>query len=138
MNNEASFIARGNKPKRFHFNIASGLTKEDQLRIEFYTINSRKRRKKLTAILEIILESLIDAKSIDLPEETLSDAHNYLLPATVKLKLYYTAPDIDKQVAALGYDEKDQIVDWNTMFDDEGRHGGHRHRHKYTKTDNRL
>ncbi|CAF3824596.1 unnamed protein product [Rotaria sordida] len=134
----ANFIARGNKPKKFNFNLATMLIPDDKLRIEFYTINMNKKRKKLIAIFELMLESLIDSKYIDLPEENLSDPNNSLLPATVQLKLYYTPPDIDKQLAAIGYDDTSELIDWRNIFDDEGRHGGHRYRHMHSKHDGQL
>ncbi|CAF4767027.1 unnamed protein product [Rotaria sp. Silwood1] len=137
-NGTASFIARGNKPKKFNFNLATALVPDDKLRIEFYMINAKKKRKKLTAIFEIVLESLINSKYIDLRDENLSDPNNYLLPSTVQLKLYYTPPDIEKQLAALGYGDAVELVDWKSIFDDEGRHGGHRYRHVISKHDGPL
>ncbi|CAF4394341.1 unnamed protein product [Rotaria sp. Silwood2] len=134
----ANFIARGDKPKKFNFNLANMLVPDDKLRIEFHTINAKKKRKKFIAVFEIMLESLIDSKYIDLPKENLSDSNNYLLQSTVKLKLYYTPPDIEKQLAALGYGDTIELVDWRSMFDDEGRHGGHRYRHVHSKHDSRM
>ncbi|CAF5009815.1 unnamed protein product, partial [Rotaria magnacalcarata] len=102
-NHTASFIARENKPKKFSFNIATVLVPDDKLKIEFFTSNSRKKRKKLIAIFEIMLECLIDTKYIDLREENLCDTNNHLIETTVQLRLYYTPPDIDQQMAGLGY-----------------------------------
>ncbi len=140
INGTASFVARGDKPKKFNFNLATTLSPEDRLRLEFFTVNQKKSRKKLTALFEIMLESLVDVKYIDLPEENLSDPNNYLIKALVKLKLYYTPPDIDQEKAALGLyaDGEAPVVDWNSTFDDEGRHGGHRFRHVRSKHDNKL
>ncbi|CAF3911139.1 unnamed protein product [Rotaria sordida] len=134
----ANFIARGNKPKKFHFNLGTVLVPDDKLRIEFHTINANKKRKKLIAIFELMLESLIDSKYIDLPEENLSDPNHYLLPSTVQLKLYYTSPDIDNQLATIGYGDTNELIDWRNIFDDEGRHGGHRYRHVHSKRHGRL
>ncbi|CAF0972051.1 unnamed protein product [Rotaria sordida] len=134
----ANFVARGNKPKKFNFNLATMLVPDDKLRVEFYTIHPKKKRKKLIAIFELILECLIDSKYIDLPEENLSDPNHYLLQSTVQLKIYYTPPDIDKQLAALGYGNTIELIDWRSVFDEEGRHGGHRYRHVHSKHDGRL
>ncbi|CAF3109617.1 unnamed protein product [Rotaria sp. Silwood2] len=134
----ANFIARGNKPKKFYFNLATMLVPDDKLRIEFYTINGKKKRKKLIAIFELMLESLIDSKYIDLPEENLSDSNNCLLSSTVQLKLYYTPPDIDKQLAVIENDDTAELIDWRSIFDDEGRHGGHRYRYVYSKHNDLL
>ncbi|CAF1400273.1 unnamed protein product [Rotaria magnacalcarata] len=137
-NRTATFIARGNKPKKFNFNLATMLVPDDKLRIEFYTFNSKKKRKKLIGVFEIVLEGLIESKYIDLQEELLSDPNNYLTEYSVQLKLYYTPPDIDEQMAVLGQGENSALVDWKSMFDDEGRHGGHRYRHIHSKHDSRF
>ncbi|CAF1463308.1 unnamed protein product, partial [Rotaria sordida] len=137
-NGTANFVARGNKPKKFYFNLASKLEPDDKLRIEFYTINGKKKGKKPIAIFEIMLESLINSQYIDLPEENLSNPNNSLLSSTVQLKLYYTPPDIDKQLATIGYGNTTELIDWRNIFDDEGRHGGHRYRHAYSKHASRL
>ncbi|CAF1359491.1 unnamed protein product [Rotaria magnacalcarata] len=137
-NHTASFIARENKPKKFSFNIATVLVPDDKLKIEFFTSNSRKKRKKLIAIFEIMLECLIDTKYIDLREENLCDTNNHLIETTVQLRLYYTPPDIDQQMAGLGYEDNNMLVDWKSMFDDEGRHGGHRYRHLHSKHDSQF
>jgi hypothetical protein len=92
----------------------------------------------MIAIFEIMLESLINSKYIDLPEENLSDPNNYLMTSTVQLKLYYTPPNIDEQKRTLGLPGQDEFVDWNSLFDDEGRHGGHRYRHVISKHDSKL
>ena len=114
------------------------LVPDDKVRIEFHTVTIKKKRKKMIAIFEIVLESLINSKYIDLPEENLSDPNNYLLTSTVRLKLYYTPPDIEEQRRALGAAGNEQLIDWNSMFDDEGRHGGHRYRHVGSKHDSKL
>jgi len=115
------------------------LLPEDRLRIEFYIVPLKKNRKKLIAVFETMLESLIDAKQIDLPEENLSDPNNYLIKQTVQLKLYYTPPDIEQQKAALAAaGVETDITDWNSTFDDGGRHGGHRYRHVHSKHDDKL
>jgi len=106
--------------------------------MEFYTITIKSKRKKLVAIYEIILEALMRSQYIDLPEENLSDPNNYLLPSVVQLKLYYTPPDIDEYNAALGLGAEGVLIDWRSVFDDEGRRGGHRYRHVQTKQDSRL
>jgi len=135
-NGSASFIARGQKAKKFNFNLGTALIPDDIVRIEFYSITSKKKRKKLIGIFEVVLESLIHSKYIDLPEENLFDVHNQLLPSTVQLKLYYTPPDIHKQRNPLpSLPGETELVDWNSMFDDEGRHGGHRSRHTASKSD---
>jgi len=135
----ANFIARGNKPNKFNFSLATMLLPEDRLRIEFYIVPLKKNRKKLIAVFETMLESLIDAKQIDLPEENLSDPNNYLIKQTVQLKLYYTPPDIEQQKAALAAaGVETDITDWNSTFDDGGRHGGHRYRHVHSKHDDKL
>lgn len=118
--------------------MASMLTPEDKLSIEFFTLTMKKKRPKLVAIYDIILESLIHSKYIDLPEESLSNPNNYLIASTVQLKLYYTPPDIEKQKLALGLGNPDEVVDWSEVFDDGGRHGGHRSRHIYSKKDGKL
>ena len=123
---------------KFHFNLATTLLPDDKLRIEFYTAITKKKREKIVAIFEIMLETLITTKYIDLPEENLSDPNNYLLPATVQLKLYYTPPDLEQQRLALGITGQSDIVDWSSIFDDEGKHGGHRYRHVISKNDSRL
>lgn len=114
------------------------LLPEDKLRIEFYQVPPKKNKKKMIAIFELMLESLIDDQYIDLPEESLSDPNNYLIKATVQLKLYYTPPDISKEKAALGATGEDEVIDWTGTFDDEGKHGGHRYRHIYSKNDTTL
>ncbi|CAF1188878.1 unnamed protein product [Rotaria sordida] len=70
--------------------------------------------------------------------QNLSDPNNSLLPSTVQLKLYYTPPDIDKQLATIRHDDTVELIDWRNIFDDEGRHGGHRHRYVHSKHDGRL
>jgi hypothetical protein len=114
------------------------LMADDKLRIEFHTITMKRKRKKMIGIFEIMLESLIDSKYIDLPEENLSDPNNYLMTSTVQLKLYYTPPNIEEHKRALGLTDQDGLIDWNSMFDDEGRHGGHRYRHVLSKHDGKL
>jgi len=115
------------------------LLPEDKLRIEFYQIPVKKNRKKLVAIYELMLESLIESQHIDLADENLSDPNNYLMKATVQLKLYYTPPDIEKEKTALGATgEEGEIVDWNSTLDEGGRHGGHRYRHVQSKHDKAL
>jgi hypothetical protein len=114
------------------------LMPDEKVRIEFYTMTIKKKRSKMIAVFELMLETLIDAKYIDLPEENLSDPNNYLMHSTVQLKLYYTPPDIEKQNAALNIAGENELVDWRSMFDDEGRHGGHPHPHMHSKNDSRL
>ena len=93
----ASFIARGQKPKKFTFNCATMLMPDDKLRLEFYTITMQNKWKKLVAVFELMLEPLIDLKHLDLIEENLSDMNNYLLPSIVQLKLFYTSPNLDRE-----------------------------------------
>ena len=115
------------------------LVPDDKLRIEFYVVTQKKRRKKLTAIFELMLESLLESQYIDLVDENLSDPNNSLMKSTVQLKLYYTPPDIEKEKAALGATGGEaEIIDWNSTFDDGGRHGGHRYRHVESKHDKGL
>jgi hypothetical protein len=128
-------MARGEKAKKFQFNLATVLRPDDKVRIEFYTVTMKKKRKKLIAIFELMLESLIDSKYIDLPEENLSAPSHYLISTIAQLKIYYTSPNIDEEREALG--DNDEIVDWKSAFDDEGRHGGHRHRHVLSKHDSK-
>ena len=138
-NGTASFIARGNKPKKFQFNLGTMLLSTDKLRLEFYTVTTKKNRKKLIAVFDLMLESLMDLKHIDLQEENLSDPNNYLMKSTVQLKLYYTPPSTDREKAALSATgDEIETVDWNVAFDDEGRHGGHRYRHVRSKNDSTL
>ncbi len=118
--------------------MATVLTPDDKVRIEFHTITMKKKRKKMVAIFEIILESLINSRYIDLPEENLSEPNNYLMTSTVQLKLYYTPPDINEQNLALGIGGENEITDWRNVFDEDGRHGGHRHRHVISKNDGKL
>jgi hypothetical protein len=132
-------MARGNKPKKFHFNLATMLLPNDKLRLEFYTVTTKKSRKKLTAIFEVMLESLVDLKHIDLLDENLSDPNNYLIKATIQINLYYTPPDLDREKIALGAGgDEVEVIDWNSTFDDGGRHGGHRYRHVRSKNDSKL
>jgi hypothetical protein len=92
---------------------ATMLLPDDKLRIEFYTVPIKTNRKKWIAIFELILESLIDPKSIDLQEGNLSDPNNYLIKSTVQLKLCYTSPNTDQKRFALGaVDDETKIVDW--------------------------
>ena len=114
------------------------LLPDDRLRIEFQTVTLKRKRKKVVAVFDIVLESLITAKYIDLPEENLSDPNNHLLSATVQVKLYYTPPDIDEKNAALGMGQGSELVDWRSIFDDEGRHGGHRYPHSRSKHDKKM
>jgi hypothetical protein len=108
----------------------------DKLHIEFYTVTIKKNRKKLIAIFDLILESLIDTKYIDLKEENLSNPNNYLIKSTIQIKLYYTPP---RETSALDtIDDDIELVDWGATFDDEGRHGGHRTRHVRSKNDSKL
>ena len=115
------------------------LMPDDKVRLEFYTITMKRKRKRLVAIFELMLESLINLKHIDLPEENLSDLNNYLLSSTIQLKLFYTSPNLDRERMALGVnDEETTTIDWMTRFDDDGRHGGHRHRYIHSKRDRGL
>ena len=113
---------------------------DDKVRLEFYTITMKKKWKRLVAIFELMLESLIDLKHIDLPEENLSDPNNNLLPSTVQLKLFYTSPNLDRERIALGTNDDDEVtsIDWMSRFDDGGRHGGHRHRYIHSPRDREL
>ncbi|CAF1244784.1 unnamed protein product [Rotaria sordida] len=133
-NGTASFIARGNKPKKFEFNLATMLLPNDKMRIEFYTTTMKNKRKKMIALFELMLQSLIDSKYIDLPEENLSDPNNYLLKSTIQLKLYYTSPNIEREKVALSQvNDLTNTIDWKSTFDDEGRQNGHRHRYTHKK-----
>ena len=99
----------------------------------------KKNRKKLFAIFDLLLESLIDIKYIDLSEENLSDPNNYLIQSTIQMKLYYTPPNMEREKTALVTNDEDtSVIDWNERFDDEGRHGGHRSRHIRSKNDSRM
>ncbi|CAF1235979.1 unnamed protein product [Adineta ricciae] len=133
---EASFLARGQQPKKFNFNLAEALSSADKIRMEFYTHTNRKKRKKLVAIFEMVLESLKDLQFVHLVDENLFDPHNYLMTTTVELKLYYTPPDIEQINTTLGATAADkQLTDWKNVFDEQGRHGGHRYRHIHSKKD---
>ena len=135
----ASFIARGQKPNRFNFNLATPLKSDEKVRLEFYVITMRKKRKKLVAIFELMLQALIESKYIDLSEENLSDPSNNLLAANVQLKFFYTSPDLNREQTSLGVNaDGSPVVDWMSTFDDEGRHGGHRHRQVHSKRDHAL
>lgn len=113
------------------------LVPTDKLHIEFYTITTKKNRKKLFAVFDLILESLIDTKYIDIPEENLSDSNNYLISSTIQIKLYYTPPNIE--IAVPGENDEDtSMIDFRARFDEEGRHGGHRTRHVRSKNDSKL
>ncbi|CAF3717062.1 unnamed protein product [Rotaria sordida] len=126
-NGTANFVARGNKPKKFHFNLATILLPSDKMRIEFYTISMKKNRKKMIATFELILESLIDTKYMDLFEENLLDPNNCLMKSTVNIQIYYTSPSLDKTSDILSRpDETNDTINWVDQFDDGGRHGGHR------------
>jgi hypothetical protein len=114
------------------------LRPDDKVRIEFHTTTLKRKRQKMIGIYEIILESLISSRYIDLPEENLSDPTNYLIASTVQIKIYYTPPDLEKQKLELDAAAQAELVDWNMIFDDEGRHGGHRYRHARSKNDNKL
>lgn len=81
---------------------------------------------------------MINSKYIDLAEENLFDPENNLIAATVQLKLYYTPPDIEDQIAAQGFEQSNVLVDWKSTFDDQGRHGGHRYRHIHSRSDTGL
>ena len=99
------------------------LVPEDKLRIKFYTVTIKKHRKKLVAIFELILESLIYSKHINLQEGNLSDPKKYPMKSTVKLKLYYTPPNIDQERASLGaIGDEGEIIDCNMTFDDESQY----------------
>ena len=110
----SSFVARGERPKKFTFHLATMLKGDELVRLEFYVISRKKKRKKLVGSFELLLEALIGAKHLDLAEENLSDLNNSLLAATVQLKLFYRPPN-------LGTDDDDD--------EDDGRHGGHRRRY---------
>jgi hypothetical protein len=105
----------------------------DQVRLEFYMITMEKKRKKLVGIFELMLESLIEAKHLDLPEENLSDQNNSLLSATVQLKLFYRPPNLSRERNVLGISHNESISrvseDDDDDDDDDGRRGGHRHRY---------
>jgi hypothetical protein len=60
------------------------------------------------------------------------------LASTVQVKLYYTPPDIEQRNATIGIGGEGELVDWRNMFDDEGRHGGHRYHHESSKKDTAL
>lgn len=113
---------------------------EDRLKMEFYLITMKKNRKKLVSIFNIILQSLIEQTFIELKDENLSDLNNYLIDSTVEMKLYYTAPSIDREKSILDatVDDEEEFVDWNAAFDDEGRRGGHKRRHVASKLDSDL
>jgi hypothetical protein len=131
-------LARNKQPKKFTFNLAGELTAADKIHIEFYTFSAKKKRKKLMGIFDMVLESLVLSQYIDLPEENLSDPHNYLMITTVQLKLYYTPPDVERKNAELGIASENQLTDWKNVFDEAGRHGGHRYRHVHSKKDTKL
>ncbi|UJR23948.1 hypothetical protein I4U23_026916 [Adineta vaga] len=135
---EASFLARGQQPKKFNFNLAGELTSADKVRMEFYTHTNRKKRKKLIGIFEMMVESLMESHFIHLVDENISDPNNYLMTTTVELKLYYTPPDIEQRNATLGIAAENPLTDWRNVFDEEGRHGGHRYRHVHSKKDTKL
>lgn len=92
----------------------------------------KKNRKKLIAIFDLILESLIETKFIDLQEENLSDSNNSLIQSTIQMKLYYTPPRIEQE------EEETSMINWQARFDEQGQHGGHRNRHVRSKNDSRM
>ena len=51
--------------------LATSLKSDEKVRLEFYVITMRKKRKKLVAIFELMLQALIESKYLDLPEENL-------------------------------------------------------------------
>jgi hypothetical protein len=124
-----SFIARGDLPKKFTVHLAAMLMADDRVRLAFHMITTRKKRKKLVGVFELMLESLIEAKLLDLAEENLSDVNNYLLSATVRLKLFYRAPNLSRERNALDMSNESVSEDDH----DDGRHGGHRHRYVDSK-----
>ena len=132
------FYCTGGKPKEFNFNLGSKLLADDRLRFEFCTVTNKRKHKKCIAMFELILESLIERKYIDLPGENLSDPNNSLLESTVQLKLYYTPPNIDQNINLVKSGTQGEVIDWRSIFDDQGRHAGHRYPHTYSKNDSRL
>ena len=138
-NNTASFIGRGNQPKKFQFNLGTMLSPNDKLHIDFYTVTMKKKRKKRIAVFDILLETLIDTKYIDIERENLSDANNRLLNSTIDMKLYYTPPNINREKMTLGLDKEDtSMTNWNDRFYDEDRQGGHRHQYVRSRKDSTL
>ena len=144
-NGTANFLSRGEKPKKFIFNLASMLIPEDKVRMEFYSITLQKNRKKLVAVFEFMLESLITLKHMDLVDENLMDANNRLLPAKIQLKLIYRIPNLtlERGILLNNDDEESAIIDWMACVNDEdeddyGRHGGHRHRYIHSRREKRL
>lgn len=112
----ASFLVREEKPSKFDFHLASPLLSDDKLQMEFYAIIMKKKKKKLLAVFEVLLESLIDRKSIDLSDENLSDPNNYLLEATLEAKLHYIPPNLNNEQAVML--DEGHIMDWMSSFDD--------------------
>ena len=131
-NGTASFLAQGQKPNKLHFNLATMLLPDDKLHMEFYTITKKRKHKKRIAIFELLLESLVERKYIDLLEENLSDPHHYLIESTIQMKLYYTAPDFSRErtTSSVHDDDDNETIDWMKAFDD---HGGHRDRQVHSK-----
>ncbi|CAF1117580.1 unnamed protein product [Adineta ricciae] len=112
----ANFLVREEKPSKFDFHLASPLLSDDKFQMEFYMTTMKRKKKKLLAVFEVLLESLIDRKSIDLSDENLSDPNNYLLEATLEAKLHYMPPNLSNEHAVM-FDEG-HMMDWMTSFDD--------------------
>lgn len=113
------------------------LVPADKLHIEFYTVTAKKKREKLIAIFDLLLESLMSTRYIDLSEENLSNSNNHLMKSTIQMKLYYTPPTLEREETVLNINDEDaSTIDWNARFDDDGRHGGHRSRYIRSKNNN--
>ncbi|CAF0960999.1 unnamed protein product [Didymodactylos carnosus] len=124
-----SFLNQDTKPQKLQFRLASIIEPDDKLTIEFY-ITSKKKRKKLWAMFEIILENIIDTKILEL-EENLTDPNNFLIKSTFTFKLHYAHPDLATAVSTLGGGEiqgQDEIELLDIFNEDENT--GYKHRVK--------
>ncbi|UJR24822.1 hypothetical protein I4U23_006197 [Adineta vaga] len=128
-NGIASFLVHGQKPNKLNFHLASPLSSDDRLQMKFYTIMmKKKKKKKLIGNFEVLLESLIDRKMIDLLDENLSDPNNYLLQTTLQMKLYYVPPNLTNEQTLL-HDEG-EFSDWMSSFNDNDGHTYSKHDRK--------
>lgn len=133
-NGIASFLTCDKQASKFNFKLASMLLPDDKMRMEFYTITTKKKRKKMIAIFELILESLLDSKYIDLSEENLSDINNHLIQSTVQLKIYYTLPNFYKErITSNKGTDSINSNDWMNTFDGEGQQSDQRSRNLHSK-----
>lgn len=106
IDNEAAFI-HGQQKNTLTFHLGSNLTRNEQVFIEFHTLNCKKQRRKLIGFIEIILQDLLKRKHVHLLNEHLLDSNNRLLETQAEIKLDY-----------FPFDERNdfsrQLSDWPT------------------------